>query len=236
MMMPLNLTRKTLAFDTSTACGSVAILEDQEIRSEIRFHSAKTHSTILLSSIDFMLRRLDWSLKDLNLLAAGIGPGSFTGIRIGVATALGLSQSLSIPFAGISGLDALAHQAKFLNGLIGVVLDAHRSQVYYGEYRSDNGKIRRIQKSELIEISDLERRLAGRHLYMVGDLNICRFMEAKQLAKKWPQFMAMDMFLAAGVGQLALTRKNKWRSGEYVVSEPMYIRPPDALKNKGRKK
>jgi tRNA threonylcarbamoyladenosine biosynthesis protein TsaB len=236
MKMPLNLTRKTLAFDTSTARGSVAILEGPEIRAEIRFYSSQTHSTLLLSSIDFMLEHLGWSLKDLNLVAAGIGPGSFTGIRIGVATALGVSQSCSIPFAGISGLDALAHQAKFLNGQIGVVLDAHRSQVYYGEYVSDSEKIRRTQKSELIDISDLERRLAGRHLYIIGDLNACRFMEARQSSKKWPRPVSVDMFLAAGIGRLANTRKNSWRSGDYVVSEPMYIRPPDALKNKRRKK
>jgi len=235
-MMPLNLIPRILAFDTSTARGSVALLEGLEVRAEIRTNSLQTHSTLLLSSIDFLLGRLGWTLGDLNLVAAGLGPGSFTGIRIGIATALGISQSLSIPFAGISGLDALAHQVAGLNGRIAVLLDARRSQVFYAEYVSRNGRIRQSQKSTLICISDLERHLADRHLYIVGDLNVCRLKESKGSDLGWPRPISADLFLAADIGRLAYSRKNKWRSGDYVMSEPTYIRPPDALRNKSRKR
>ena len=236
MMMPLNVIHKILAFDTSTTRGSVALLEGREVRAEIRLNSSHTHSTLLLSSINFLLERLKWSLKNLDLVAAGIGPGSFTGIRIGVATALGLSQSLSIPFAGISGLDALAYQVKFLNGKIGVILDASRSQVFYGEYACKGGGIRRIQKSALIGVSDLEHYLADRHLYIAGDISSCRFMETKKSSMSRLHPIPVDMFLAASIGQLAGSRKNKWRSGNYAITEPMYIRQPDALENKRRKR
>ncbi len=236
MMIPLNVLPKILAFDTSTPRGSVAILEGSEVMAEVRLHSSHTHSTLLLSSIDFMLKRLGWRLEDLTLVAAGIGPGSFTGIRIGVATALGIAQSLSIPFAGISGLDALVHQVKFLNGRVGVLLDARRSQVYYGEYVCSNERVRGTRKSTLVDISDLERLLADRHLYIVGDVNVCRFKKAKRSSQDWPRVVPVDMFLAAGIGRLAASRKSKWISGDDAVSEPMYIRPPDALKNKRRKR
>ncbi len=235
MRIPLNETPRILAFDTSTARGSVAVLEGPEVRAEIRLHLPQTHSTLLLSSVDFLLGRLGWALRDLNLVAAGIGPGSFTGIRIGVATALGISQSLSVPFAGISGLDALAHQVG-VNGRIGVILDAHRSQIFYAEYVGKNGRIRQSQKSALIYLSDLERYLADRHLYIVGDLNVCRLKDRKTPAADWPRPISVDLFLAAGIGRLAFHQRNKWRSGDYMVSEPMYIRPPDALRNKGRKR
>lgn len=235
MMMPVSVAPRILAFDTSTQRGSVALLEGKDVRAEIRLHSPQTHSTLLVSSIQFLLDRLGWSLKDLNLVASGIGPGSFTGIRIGIATALGISQSLSIPFAGISGLDALAHQAEMLSGRIGVIMNAHRMQVYYAEYINSNGRIRQSQKSELLSISELERRLANRHLYMVGELEVFPDIKIGASSARWPRPVAVDLFLASAIGRLALSRKNRWRSGDFIPSEPMYIRPPDALANKGRK-
>jgi tRNA threonylcarbamoyladenosine biosynthesis protein TsaB len=233
---PVSVAPRILAFDTSTQRGSVSLLEGKEVRAEIRLHSLLTHSTLLLSSIGFLLERLNWTLKDLNLVASGIGPGSFTGIRIGIATALGISQSLSIPFAGISGLDALAHQAGNLSGRIGVLLSAHRMQVFYAEYINDKGKIQQCEKSALLNISELERRLAKRHLYIVGDLEALPVNEFRESSVRWPRPVAVDLFLASAIGRLALSRRNRWRSGDFMPSEPMYIRPPDALRNKSGKR
>jgi len=236
MMMPLNPVPRVLAFDTATTRGSVALLQGREVRAELRLQSPQTHSATLLNAINYLLGRLGWNLGELNLVAAGTGPGSFTGIRIGIATALGISQSLAIPFAGISGLDALAYQVPAsLDGRIGALLDARRSQVFYAEYVHRNGRIRLAQKSELICVSDLERRLADRHLYIVGDLSACGLGESKGSSPGWPRPVSVDLFLAAGIGRLALSRKNRWRSGDSIVSEPMYIRPPDAIRNKSRK-
>jgi tRNA threonylcarbamoyladenosine biosynthesis protein TsaB len=232
MMIPLSVTSKILAFDTSTARGSVALLQGNDLRAEIRLHSLQTHSEHLLSSIDFLLSRVGWKMEDLNLVAAGVGPGSFTGIRIGIATALGLAHSLKIPFSEISGMDALAHRVSYLNGRIGVMLDAHRSQAFYAEYLGKEGKARSAQKSVLIDISDLEHHLKDRHLYLVGDIGLCRLDNSRDVSSGWPRPVAADLFLAADIGRLALSRKRAWRSGDYIISEPMYIRPPDALKKK----
>jgi tRNA threonylcarbamoyladenosine biosynthesis protein TsaB len=229
------LTPKILAFDTSTQRGSVALLEGREVCAELRLHTPQTHSTLLLSSIRLLLRRLNWELNELNLVAVGIGPGSFTGIRIGIATALGISQSLSIPFIGISGLDVLAHQAAMLSGNIGVALNAHREQIFYAEYIGSKGRIRRSLKATLMNISDLERHLANRHLYIAGDLEECRIQGLAKSPPGWPRAIHVDLFLASGIGRLAYTRKNGWRSGEFLLPEPTYIRPPDALRNKSRK-
>ena len=236
MMMPGSLALKILAFDTSSVRGSIALLEGAETRAELRLHALQTHSTLLLSSIEFLLGRIGWKLDDLSLVAVGIGPGSFTGIRIGIATALGFAQSLSIPFAGVSGLDALVHQYSFPDGPIGAVLDAHRSQIFYGEYVSRNGKIRQAKKPRLVYVSDLERELAERHLYIVGDLEGCRLDQSKGMPIKGPMPGALNLFLAAGIGRLAFSRKRIWRAGEFIVAEPMYIRPPDALRKKNGKR
>jgi tRNA threonylcarbamoyl adenosine modification protein YeaZ len=202
---------------------------------ELRLYAPQTHSTVLLSSIDFLLGRLGWTLNELSVVAVGIGPGSFTGIRIGIATALGIAQSLSIPLAGISGLDAIAHQISNIDGRLAVVLDAHRSQAFYAEYVVQSGKIRAVRKPVLISLSDLEHYLADRHLYIVGDIESCRIKVSKSRCAGWPQPLGADLFLAPGIGRLALSRRRIWRSGEYVTSEPLYIRPPDALRNRARK-
>jgi tRNA threonylcarbamoyladenosine biosynthesis protein TsaB len=236
MMMPLSAAARILAFDTSTPRGSVALLENRDVLAELRLHSHNTHSALLLKSIDFLLDRVGWSLNDLTLVAAGIGPGSFTGIRIGISTALGISQSLGIPYAGISGFDALIHEAGFLHGRIGVILDAHRSQLFYAEYMRKKGRARLSRKSSLIGISDLESRIASRHLYIIGDLSACRLKQWDGSSSGWPRAVSVDLFLASGIGRLAFARKRIWRSGDYIVSEPMYVRPPDALRNKGRKR
>lgn len=236
MMMPVTIVPKILAFDTSSARGSVALLEGKDLRAELRVHSLQTHSSLLLGSIEFLLSRVGWELKELGLVAVGIGPGSFTGIRIGVATALGFAQSLSIPFAGVSGLDALAHQFSYPDGTVGVVLDAHRSQVFYGEYLSREGRIRSSGKSRLLPISDLERHLANRHTYVVGDLLACGLGEAKRAGRRWPRPVLADLFLAASIGRLAFSRKRRWRMGDATVAEPLYIRPPDAIQHKSRKR
>jgi tRNA threonylcarbamoyladenosine biosynthesis protein TsaB len=225
--MPLSSAAKILAFDTSSQRGSVAFLEGPELRAEIKLNAINTHSDFLLNSVDYLAAKLGWPLSELNLVAAGIGPGSFTGIRIGVSTALGIAQSLSIPFAGISGLDALAHQVAFMDGHIGVALNAHRSQVYYAEYISTKGKIRTIQKPSLLFLSDLERLLARRHLYIVGDMELHRAN-----GRDWPRLLPADLFLASSIGRLAILRKRTWRTGEYLLAEPLYIRPPDALRKK----
>jgi len=97
--MPVNDRPRILAFDTSSVRGSIALLEGTALRAELKLCRLQNHSTNLIRSIDFLLNGLGWTLEELDLVASGIGPGSFTGIRIGISTGLGIAQSLSIPFA-----------------------------------------------------------------------------------------------------------------------------------------
>ena len=232
VVIPMKENYKILAFDTSSEKGSVALLEGVTLRAELRSNTPAGHSSLLLESVDFLLRRTGWNLKDLTLIASGIGPGSFTGIRIGVATGLGLAQSLSIPFVGVSGLDVLARRAAFVNGRACVLLNARRSQFYFAEYESKNGKSRRLRKPALINIADSKNHLADAE-WITGDLDE---EQARAAEKHFPQrarWIPVDLFLAEGIGRLGLERKRTWRSGNYLKAEPLYIRPPDAVKKKG---
>jgi len=232
---------KVLALDTSSDRGSVALIEGARLRAELRTDASAEHSAHLLKSVDFLLGRVGWKLQDVGLVAAGVGPGSFTGIRIGAATALGLAQSLGVPLAGVSGLDVLARR---LAGAAGcgrppgasgaVLLDARRNQVYFARYewrarRGGGFAVRRAGRPALVDAAELEERLAGAD-FATGDLDQGR---REALARACPRlrWVPVDLFLAGGVGRLALERKRTWRAGDALAAEPLYIRPPDAVKN-----
>ncbi|HYK87829.1 MAG TPA: tRNA (adenosine(37)-N6)-threonylcarbamoyltransferase complex dimerization subunit type 1 TsaB [Acidobacteriota bacterium] len=226
---------RTLALDTSTPRGSVALLDGNDLVAEVRLKSLETHSARLLRSVEFLLDSAQWTLGNVDLIAAGIGPGSFTGIRIGIATAMGLAQPMGIPFAGVSGLDALAGQIAFLAGSIGVVMDAQRAQVYYAEYISDGVKIRKTVKPEVLNPFELELRLQKRHLYIIVDRDLRCCERLFRPGRGWPRAIAGDLFLASAIGSLAFRKRRYWKSGDYLTAEPLYIRPPDALRAKHRK-
>jgi len=232
----MNENHKILAFDTSSERGSVALLEGAALSAELRSNIAAGHSAHLLESVDFLLGRTGWKLKDLTLIASGIGPGSFTGIRIGVATGLGLAQSLKIPFVGVSGLDVMAQRAASqleIKNRIAVILDARRDQFYFAEYESKNGRIRRLRKPVLIDATDAENYLRDADLITgdPGGLN-----KARERSHARQSTIPVDLFLAEGVGRLGLERKRTWRSGDFLTAEPLYIRPPDAVKNRREKR
>jgi len=224
---------KLLSLDTSTPRGSIALLNGEELAAELRLLSPAGHSSRLLENIRYLLGCAGWKLGDLHLIVACIGPGSFTGIRIGVATALGLAQTLGIPFAGVSGLDALARQLPGHDGRIGAAMDAQRGQVFYAEYRSENGRIRLQAKPALLYPRDLAGRAGKGRVTLIGD-------GAQRYAREWNRgagqrrlhFVEVDLFLAAALGRIALKRKQSWRSGEFLHTEPLYIRPPDAMRRK----
>jgi len=119
-------------------------------------HAGLTHSKTILPMIHALLDGLGMTAADVDKIAVAKGPGSFTGIRIGVATAKGLAWALDKPLIGVSTLEAMAHQAKHLGqGLITPVMDARRAQVYNALFRADGDKLIRLTEDRAIAIEDL---------------------------------------------------------------------------------
>lgn len=133
-----------LGIDTATLAGSVAVLEDDRLLFEQTLYARTPHTERLLSALDDALRALSLSLGDLNGIAVGIGPGSFTGLRIGVTTAKSLAYSLRAPVVGIPTLDALAANCWGATTLICPLLDARKREVYAALYRNRDGRIERV--------------------------------------------------------------------------------------------
>ncbi|MCG9127821.1 tRNA (adenosine(37)-N6)-threonylcarbamoyltransferase complex dimerization subunit type 1 TsaB [Candidatus Poribacteria bacterium] len=122
---------KILGIDTSTPIGSVALIEDDNIVAEHTLNIVQAHSSRLMPAIDMVLKKWgDITPKDLDGCAVGIGPGSFTGIRIGVATAKSLCYAVDKPIVGISTLEAIGYNLRWTNGLVCPILDARRSEIY----------------------------------------------------------------------------------------------------------
>ena len=125
---------KVLAFDTSSKALSLAILEDKQVLAETTINIKKNHSITLMPAIDFLMASLDWTPKDLDRIVVAEGPGSYTGLRIAVATAKTLAHTLNIELVGMSSLLALVPSQQ--EGLVVPIMDARRNNVYAGFYEN----------------------------------------------------------------------------------------------------
>jgi tRNA threonylcarbamoyladenosine biosynthesis protein TsaB len=150
-----------LAIDTTTRVCSVALGDHEKIWAEYQLNGKNTHSQRLMPLIVSLFRDSGIDKSRLEGVALTIGPGSFTGIRIGMATAKGLCQGLNIPAVGVMTLDALAEACTFFPGLICPILDARKNQVYTALYRGAAGDPEMLQPAAALSIDELGHKLAA---------------------------------------------------------------------------
>lgn len=160
-----------LAFESSARPASVALLQDGRLLSQYSQCSQLTHSRTLLPMAEDMLKNAELSLHDVDLFAVAHGPGSFTGVRIGVSTVKGLSWALDKPCVGVSTLEGMAWNGLSAGGVICPVMDARRSQVYNALFEIRDGRPTRLTEDRPISLEDLseEVRALGRPVFLVGD-------------------------------------------------------------------
>ena len=132
-----------LAVDTSTTAGSVSVLDNKEILGEVFLNIKDTHSQRILKIIDFLLKSLKIDISDVELFVSSIGPGSFTGIRIGLSLLKGFSLVSNKPLIGISSLDALSMEFKG-DGEFYSFIEGRKDEIFYAKYKKYNLKVERI--------------------------------------------------------------------------------------------
>ncbi len=163
---------KILAIDTSAAAVSAAVVDDSKILAEDYLNIGLTHSQTLLPLIDSVLKNANITMGDMDLLVTSNGPGSFTGVRIGVSTIKGMGLAAGLPCVGVSTLEALAYNFLGLPVLVSAVMDARREQVYNAvfELKTDN-TVHRLTPDRAISISDLGEELLkyDQPIYFLGD-------------------------------------------------------------------
>ena len=160
-----------LAFESSARAASVALVEDGRLISQYSQCSGLTHSRTLLPMAEDMLKNAELSLDKVDLFAVAHGPGSFTGIRIGVSTVKGLAWAADKPCVGVSTLEAMAWHGLAAGGLVCPVMDARRSQVYNALFQVENGKPVRLCEDRPIALSQLaeELRTLNAPAFLIGD-------------------------------------------------------------------
>ena len=166
---------KILALDSSGLVASVAVVEDNQLLAEYTVNYKKTHSQTLLPMLDEIAKMIELDLETIDAIAVAAGPGSFTGLRIGSATAKGLGLALKKPLIPVPTVDALAYNLYDSTGVICPMMDARRGQVYTGIYTFVNGEMQVIQEQCAISVEELAGRLKeecekyGKKVVLLGD-------------------------------------------------------------------
>ena len=154
-----------LALDSSAAPASAALLEDGKILSEFYINTKQTHSQTLMPMVESVLKLTNKTLDDVTCMAVSAGPGSFTGVRIGVSCVKGLSMTRNIPCAGVSTLRAMAENARQLTGIVCAVMDARCGQVYNALFEIKNGKVIRLCEDRALTLDEL-RKMGGEPVWI----------------------------------------------------------------------
>ena len=230
---------RALALDTTTAAGSVAVVEDDRIVAERRGDRSHTHAERLPAEIVLLLDALTLCLNDVDLYAVAAGPGSFTGLRIGIATIQGLAFVTKRQVVGVSALEGLAHCGSIdaaPGTLVAAWMDAHRREVFSGLYRVTTRTPFDLQRLDEVEAAavgspaaTLERwrRIVARvPEVFIGDGAVL-YSEAIRAAAGHATIVEAPL-LAGAIGRLAIVRA---RNGDAVGPggvRPLYVRRPDA--------
>lgn len=234
---------KILAIDTTAAAASVALCEDEALRGEFFVNIRQTHSETLMPMAGSLLQNCGVSPAEIGLFAVSCGPGSFTGVRIGVAAVKGLALPFGTPCAAVSSLEALAENLRPVRGLVCSVMDARRGQFYNALFEAAGGTLRRLCPDRAVDASQLEKDLLpavreAKNVFLVGDgTEICYNMLSPELAKGVlpapPNVRFARASSVAAVG-LRLLREGKTVSAEELL--PYYLRLPQAERELGAKR
>jgi tRNA threonylcarbamoyladenosine biosynthesis protein TsaB len=219
---------RVLAVETSTLAGGVALLDGERVVGAYLLDVGVTHSERLVAAVDRVLTDARWTASDLEGLAVAIGPGSFTGLRIGISTVKGLSFALSIPIAAVPTLDAMAATLPFSALPVCPVVDARKGEVYACLYRWNGLEMRREWEYLAVPPDDLSARL-GEPTALLGDAATRIRSPYGRLAPP-----AHRLPSPACVGQLGLERLRRGQTEAAAALVPLYLRPSEAeLKRRG---
>ena len=150
---------KILGIDTSSSSLSVAVMDDDLLKGEFTLNYKLTHSEQMMPLLDSLLSHLELKMSDIDLIGVSVGPGSFTGIRIGVAAANAMAMALDIPVVGISSLEAMAYTAGETAYTIVSTFDAQRDRFYFNAYRFENSELKALEAEDVLEKEDLIKKL-----------------------------------------------------------------------------
>lgn len=222
---------KILAVDTSAMTASVALMSDGRLVAENSLNHKKTHSEKLMPMIDTALRESEIGVEEIDLFAVSNGPGSFTGLRIGVSTIKALAHAMKKPVVGVSTLEALAYNLFDVRGLVSPIMDARRGQVYNAVYKWEKGKLKEIiaPRAEALEncLSDFEKE---QKVYFLGDGVPVHKEKIKKIMGERAEFALPTCLFqrASSVAAIAEIKASCKEVDNYQNVNPIYLRKSQA--------
>jgi len=220
---------KILALDTATTHCSTAIVDDGLVRAELTTANRQTHSRHLINMIDTVCGMSRGNIADMDGLAVSIGPGSFTGLRIGISTVKGLALSLNIPVVGVSSLEALAWQSAPDRYLVCALLDARKHEVYCCRYRIQDGELTKESTEQVVAPGEAITEIREPCLF-VGNGAMLYKEEIVAKLGALAQFAGWNhhSIRASSVAGLSLSRFVRQETDDVALLVPQYIRKSDA--------
>lgn len=230
---------KILALDSSGLVASAAVMEDDTLLAEFTMNYEKTHSQTLLPMLDEMAKMIELDLNTLDAIAVAKGPGSFTGLRIGSATAKGLGLALKKPLISIPTVDGLAYNLCGTDKIVCPLMDARRNQVYTGIYEFEGNTLKVLEKQMAADISEIAQKLnaLGRSVIFLGDG--CPVYEQKlsELLEISYEYAPahLNRQRAGAVAALALVYASKGYLETAAEHQPDYLRLSQAERERAEK-
>jgi tRNA threonylcarbamoyladenosine biosynthesis protein TsaB len=229
---------RIFALETSARAVSVALTENGKVLASAYQDTGLTHSRTLMPLAESVLRNVGLSARDMDAFAVAAGPGSFTGIRIGVAAAKGLALGAERPAVGVSTLAALARNVASADALIIAAMDARRSQIYEASFRAHNGALERLTPDRALALSELADELSGETapIIVAGDgAALCAaYLNGRGVqCRTAPPNLVMQNAVSVALEAEALPES------AFVTAQelrPTYLRPPQALPLRERRK
>ena len=216
-----------LAFETSAKAASVALLENNKLLGESYQNTGLTHSQTLMVMAEDLLKQCGKTVDDVTAVAVAEGPGSFTGVRIGVAAAKGFAWGRNLPCYGASTLEAMAESLGIYEGCVCPVMDARRAQVYNALFYVNLGAIERVREDRAIALSTLaeELKTLDGPIFLVGDGSDLTF---RTLSAEIPGLVLPPEHRkhqrAVGVALLAAKKMAAGEPGDSAALQPNYLR------------
>lgn len=232
---------KLIGIDSSGLVASVAIVEDETLVAEYTVEHKKTHSTTLMPMLDEIVKMSELNLQEIDAIAIAAGPGSFTGLRIGSATAKGLAYSLNKPIVPVPTLAALAYNIQFFDGIICPIMDARREQVYTGLYTLNDGEFTELKEQRALSVQELLEELnhefSGEKVVFLGDgVPVYKSVIEEKLINT--HFYAPANISKQKAGSVAVLGKMYYNRGITETAEshePVYLRLSQAERERNEK-
>ena len=221
-----------LAFDSTAKAASVALTDDEKLLAVYTIDNGLTQSELLLPMAESILESVKLGFDDVDVFAAAVGPGSFTGVRIGTALVKGLAFGKNKPCVSVSTIEALADNLRGLDGIYAPVMDARRGQVYTALFRMEDGRLVRLTPDEAISVGELGSRLQGfegEAIYLSGDGYSSARVALLDMGLKiedTPELLRLEN--AYSVARVAIRKHKSGESGSDVECNPTYLRVPQA--------